>query len=183
MAYQLCENIVLTGDLKSDLFNAHNNRLIDILNLYDMKNVITKPTRVTDHSRTLLDPLILSEPLKCLYSDVLKIPQHISDHDASIVSIECPKYTSQSFQREVWIYEKTDFIKFTEKMDQVNWNELLSNLEDVDVMCETFTKTILGIAKECIPTKTVTIRGNDKPWFNGQIRKEIRIRDRLRKKF
>ena len=67
-------------------------------------------------------------------------------------------------------------------MDQVNWNALLSNLEDVDVMCETFTKTILGIAKECIPTKTVTIRGNDKPWFNGQIRKEIRIRDRLSKK-
>ena len=29
--------------------------------------------------------------------------------------------------------------------------------------------------------KTVTVRYNDRPWFTSEIRKEIRIRDRLRK--
>jgi hypothetical protein len=47
-------------------------------------------------------------------------------------------------------------------------------------MCEKFTKCFLKITKECILTKIVTIRNNDKPWFNNEIRKEIRIRDRLR---
>ena len=37
------------------------------------------------------------------------------------------------------------------------------------------------IAQECIPTKIITIRNNDRPWFNNEIRKEIRIRDRFRK--
>ena len=48
-------------------------------------------------------------------------------------------------------------------------------------MCEKFTNCFLKIAKECIPSKIVTIRNNDRPWFNNEIRKEIRIRDRLRK--
>jgi hypothetical protein len=47
-------------------------------------------------------------------------------------------------------------------------------------MCEKFTKCFLKITKECILTKLVTIRNNDRPWFSNEIRKEIRIRDRLR---
>jgi hypothetical protein len=54
-------------------------------------------------------------------------------------------------------------------------------LNDVVEMCEKFTKCFLKIAKECIPTKIVTIWNNDRPWFNNEIRKEICIRDKLRK--
>ena len=32
-----------------------------------------------------------------------------------------------------------------------------------------------------IPTKIITIRNNDRPWLNNEIRKDIRIRDRFRK--
>jgi hypothetical protein len=39
----------------------------------------------------------------------------------------------------------------------------------------------LDIARQRIPTKTITVRDYDKPWFNNEIRKEIRLRDRLRK--
>ena len=42
------------------------------------------------------------------------------------------------------------------------------------------SKTILQISSACIPSKTILIREKDKPWFNNEIRKEIRIRDRLR---
>ena len=41
----------------------------------------------------------------------------------------------------------------------------------------------MQIAHECIPTNCVTIRPNDKIWMTFEIRKEIRIRDRLRKKY
>ena len=47
-------------------------------------------------------------------------------------------------------------------------------------MVEEFTKLSLDIARQCIPTKTITVRDYDKPWFNNEIRKEIRLRDRLR---
>ena len=63
----------------------------------------------------------------------------------------------------------------------VFFTTLLCQFDDVDGMCNQFTKTFLELARECILTKTVTVRYNDKPWFTSEIRKEIRIRDRLRK--
>ena len=66
-------------------------------------------------------------------------------------------------------------------MNETNWNEKIGFLNDVDDMVEEFTKLCLDIARQCIPTKTITVRDYDKPWFNNEIRKEIRLRDRLRK--
>ena len=48
-------------------------------------------------------------------------------------------------------------------------------------MCNTFTETFLRVARECIPTKIVTIRNSDRPWFNSELRREIRKRVRIRK--
>jgi hypothetical protein len=55
-----------------------------------------------------------------------------------------------------------NYEKFEEKFNEINWNEKLDHLNDVDEMCEKFTKCFLKIAKECIPTKIVTIRNNDR---------------------
>jgi hypothetical protein len=41
----------------------------------------------------------------------------------------------------------------------------------------------MHIAHECIHPNSVTIRPSDKMWMKSEIRKEIRIRDRLRKKY
>jgi hypothetical protein len=49
-------------------------------------------------------------------------------------------------------------------------------------MSKNFQKTFLQISSACIPSKTILIREKDKPWFSNEIRQEIRIRDRLRKK-
>jgi hypothetical protein len=67
-------------------------------------------------------------------------------------------------------------------LTDVNWNEKLCNFDDVDDMCEEYSKTFLQISSACIPSKTILIREKDKPWFSNEIRKEIRIRDRIRKK-
>ena len=46
-----------------------------------------------------------------------------------------------------------------------------------------FTKAFLDISELCIPKREVTIRSNDKIWFDSILRKEIRKRDRLWKKY
>jgi hypothetical protein len=102
MGYQINQNIILTGDLNSDLFTSHNNKLIDTMNMFNLTNVIEKPTRVTEHSSTLIDPIIISDSIHYSFSDVFKVPSDISDHDASLFFIECPKFQTRSFQREVW---------------------------------------------------------------------------------
>ena len=145
--------------------------------------MIDKPTRISGNTSTLLDPIILSDTLNCNYSDVLKIPRHISDHDATIAFIKCAKATSKSFTRDIWLYDQTDFVRFNQMLTDINWNEKLCNFDDVDDMCEEFSNIFLQISSACIPSgKIILIREKDKPWFSNEIRKEIRIRDRLRKK-
>ena len=152
------------------------------MNIFVFKNVIDKLTRVTENSSTLLDPIILSDGLNSIYSDVINIPRNISDHDAAVAYIDCPKRISTTFKREIWQYDKIDIETFDKNINDIDWNDKIGNVDDVDDMCNEFTKTFLEIARNCVPTKEIIIRKNDKPWFNNTLKKEIRIRDRIRKK-
>ena len=40
LAYQVNENIVISGDLNSDLMSLNNNKLIDTMMLFNLKNVL-----------------------------------------------------------------------------------------------------------------------------------------------
>jgi hypothetical protein len=60
---------------------------------------------------------------------------------------------------------------------------LINDELDVNNGCSNFTDALLTIAKECIPTREVTIRTDDKMWFDSNLRRESRRRDRLRKAF
>jgi hypothetical protein len=108
------------------------------VNIFNLKNVIDKPTRISGNTSTLLDPIILSDTLNCNYSDVLKIPRHISDHDAAIAFIKCPKATSRSFTRDIWLYNQTDFVRFNQMLTGINWNEKLCKCDDVDDMLKSY---------------------------------------------
>jgi hypothetical protein len=136
---------------------------------FNFRNVIVKPTRLNN----LLDPIIISDTMTPLYSDVFKMPSEISDHDAAVAFLKCPKSISCSFTREIWQYENIDLEFFNNKMNEINWNEMIGFLNDVDDMVEEFTKSFLDIARQSIPTKTITVRDYDKPWFNNEIRTHI----------
>ena len=48
----------------------------------------------------------------------------------------------------------------------------------VNNACSNFANVFLTIAKECIPTREVTIRTDDKMWFDSNLRRESRRRDK-----
>jgi hypothetical protein len=123
LATQFSENIVLVGDLNSNLFCVNNNNFVDIMNIYVFRNVIDKPTRVTENFSTLLDPIILSYNLNSIYSDVINVPRNISDHDAAVAYIDCPKGISTTFKREIWQYDKIDIEKFDKNINDIDWND------------------------------------------------------------
>jgi hypothetical protein len=102
---------VISGDLNSNLFNVNNNKLVDLMTTFNFRNVILKPTRLNN----LLDPIIISDTMTPLYSDVFKLPPEISDHDAAVAFLKCPKPTSCSFTRKIRHYENTDLELFNNK--------------------------------------------------------------------
>ena len=44
-----------------------------------------------------------------------------------------------------------------------------------------FTNIFIEFAKLCIPCKTIVVREDDKPWYDSEIRRNSRKRDRLKK--
>jgi hypothetical protein len=80
--------------------------------MFNLVNIISKTTRITDHSNTLLDPIIISDTINYIYSDVLKEPLEISNHDASGFFMS----VAVSFKWEFWLYDEVNkqiFIKKT----------------------------------------------------------------------
>ena len=65
-------------------------------------------------------------------------------------------------------------------MQNTKKNILFFRLQNrMDENCQAFTNKFVEIIKNCVPQKEVTIRLNDKVWFNSELRRKIRKRDRL----
>jgi hypothetical protein len=56
--------------------------------MFNLVNIISKTTRITDHSNTLLDPIIISDTINYIYSDVLKEQSEISNHAVLLLAID-----------------------------------------------------------------------------------------------
>lgn len=90
---------------------------------------------------------------------------------------------STSYYREVLNYKNADFERLNNLIVTYNWDSIINENCTIDQSWASFTDLFLKFCKECIPCKKVLIRQNDKPWFNSELRYNIKLRDRLRKQF
>ena len=79
------------------------------------------------------------------------------------------------------MYQHADFINLNSEVRLFDWEGFLLSSENIDEMSIKFTNNFIKFAQIYIPVKTITIRPNDKPWFNSSIRNTVRVRDRLHK--
>ncbi|MCG7882888.1 MAG: hypothetical protein JAY96_15005, partial [Candidatus Thiodiazotropha endolucinida] len=104
----------------------------------------------------------------------------ISDHSATYLVTVNNYSLSSSFKRTVWLYKDADFQKLNDLITAFDWSCLLQG--SVNDACLLFKHTFLKLVNDCIPSKEVTIRPSDKPWYDSEIRKYSRKRDRLKSK-
>ena len=85
---------------------------------------------------------------------------------------------SSAYTRRVWFYKRADFAKLGNNKRSFDW-ECLSD-GSVNDCFTLFTNKFMEFVNESIPHKDVTIRQNDKPWYDSEIRKNSRKRDRFK---
>ena len=68
---------------------------------------------------------------------------------------------------------------YREKLQRVDWDELINSGNSSDDLCESFLNVILQAAGESIANKIITVRKTDPPWMNGAIRRAIRKRNQF----
>ena len=175
-ALETTSNIILLGDLNENIFNNPNNLLKQVIWTNNLKETVKKPTR----KNALLDPILIPTNMEIHDSGTFDIPPNISDHKATYIHLPFQHSSNSSYQRTVWLYDKANYELLDYKISNHDWNCLLEG--SVDEACDVFTATLIDFAKQCIPSKSITVRDDDQPWYDSAIRKFSRIRDRLKSK-
>jgi len=130
----------------------------------------------------------LDEFIRCRISNNIKIPHagvqrldnsSISDHSGTYVYIYFNYPDNKTYQRRVWNYKRADYMKLNDLINNYDWSVL--NPLDTNLATRTFTNIFMTMIKQCIPNYLVTIRTDDKPWYNNELRKHSRQRDRTKK--
>ena len=130
----------------------------------------------------LLYPVIVSNIDIVVDSEVIEVDRSISDHNATLINIKIPYSIKKTSMRKVWQYKHADRLKLNDTISEFQWEPYLKECTDIDIMSSSFTQKYLEIISRNIPSKMIQVRPSDKPWFNSDIKREIRIRDRLKQK-
>ncbi|KAH3834433.1 hypothetical protein DPMN_107758 [Dreissena polymorpha] len=88
----------MLGDINEDQLKNYT-RLKQSLAIFNLRNVITEATRVTSNTSTSIDPILVSDNLIVLNSEVIPIDSSVSDHHATAAHIKVPSVISKPMQR------------------------------------------------------------------------------------
>ena len=180
-------NILILGDLNSDLLfrgktpedTYLGRKLLKVLNSFNMKNIINKPTRITADSSTIIDLIITSDKSKIKSQGCYDTG--ISDHD--IVYAILNLYRKRSWPKliEVKNYKDLDVESLKRDIEQAPWDicKLFDDVNDSTWCWEQLYKNILN---SYVSTRKVKVRSKSLPWMNTEIRKEMNKRYKLLKK-
>ena len=104
-------NIVLLGDFNTNLLqdergdtSYEGNKMKGILEQYNMKNVVKGPTRITNHSKTLIDLIVTNR--KDLVKQKGTCPLGISDHDMTFATLSASIPRDQPKIITIWNFNK-----------------------------------------------------------------------------
>ena len=173
-ALDITKDVVIMGDLNEDMLNPNNHNLKNVLLMNSLNNIIAEPTR----GRALLDPILTYFDQTVLDSGILQVSSEISDHCATFITLSFEYNIHYTFKRKIWLYKQDNYAELKLKIDNFDWSPLQTlPLNDAVLF---FNHSFLSLVSECIPSKEVTVRNDDKSWYDTEIRKHSRKRDRLK---
>ena len=161
--------IMIIGDLNADPKTPNGDYLENFSSINQLTQHILNPTRITENSATILDQCLSNFPTLIANVEILA-PIDTCDH--CVISITCKlnKPSTKSYSRIMWNFKETDFTNFRESIDSLDWNLLLDD-PDINKVTLNWTESVITAAKLTVKNKKVTVRPQDKSWYNGYLRR------------
>jgi hypothetical protein len=176
---------ILAGDFNINLLNCETNIETDhfLNNLHSLSYfpLITRPTRFTCASSTLIDNIFTNIPIETAITGILvaDISDHLPVFYISERAIHNSKYTSiVKFCRRI---DEDRIKKFEEELSQTSWSDMNNN-DNVNVLYNCFLQKFVAIYNNHFPIEKRTIktyRNAYKPWITCGILKSIRKKHKL----
>lgn len=185
------KQLLLLGDFNINLLNVTKDKnvssFVDILGSNLILPQVTIPTRITEHSQTLIDNIFTS--VSCLESLSGNILYSISDHLPQFCLFPDPKYKDRGNDRGyVKNWSKFDQESFILEFLEIDFQSILYSQDpsDSDQCFEIFNTVIQDLVNRHVPTVRVSRRQyktQKKPWITPGILKSISKRDFFFRKF
>ena len=170
--------------LKSDIHQITGD-FIDTILQNNLLPTVTRPTRITKTTATLIDNIFISNQLYMNTYNVI-IVDDISDHLPCLSVIKNFKLTKrESIQIESRNFSPKNISNITQDMNNIDWVNVLSN-HDVNTQFDIFHKELLSTIDKHSPLKKINISSkkilND-PWMTPSLLKCCVKQKRLYKEF
>ena len=152
------------------------NNLVDMLQASGLTQIVDEPTFSTDHSDNILDLIITDLPGYVTSKGTLdKIADHAIPY--CYFSERSPKH--HCYQREIWRYNLGDYDSLRQHLSNASLSAIVTSIPDINQAVCRWTEMLLDSAKLYIPHSVITVRPKDKPWINSNIKRLLRKRNRL----
>ena len=108
------ESLVILWDFNIDhslskITSAGSRQLGSMSDKFGLKHIVCLPTRVSEHSCSIIDHIYLSENLVMLSCEI-QPPIKSSDHHSIFFNLEIAFPSSRVVRRKVLLYNKADFV-------------------------------------------------------------------------
>lgn len=178
------QNVIITGDFNIDFLNqqaSHFQRLINLIDTYEMKQVVQQPTRIGPTSIKILDLIICSKDMKTRNCGVFDCSS-FSDHWLVTCEIGLERKKIVPF-----FIERRDFRNFDEKLfynDLKNSNfQPLYQYNSVEDKLRVLNNIVLENFDKYAPMKKMRISKPEAPWLTQNLRFMMSLRDKAAAKY
>lgn len=180
---------VIMGDFNLNLlkFESHNetDSFLNSMLANFFQPHILQPTRITDHSATLIDNIFLNS-LNEYFTISGNIIYDLTDHLANFLIIN--NYSSLPNKIKMYKRDYTNFNenKFIEDCQAINWKEIISTAHDPNCIFDSFYYKLSDLIDAHIPIKRLSkreLRVKTKPWITPAIKTAIQKKNELYKKY
>ena len=181
----------ITGDFNLDLLKHESHsvtaQFIESLFAFGFLPMITKPTRITAHSATLIDNIFTNNTTVSSKSGL--IISDISDH-LPIFSIVFGRYLCKDSNRFYTIRETSEIRvnEFRLKLENTNWDfsDQANNANDPNTAYNIFIDKYTGLFDTCFSFKTIkgkALNSFRKPWLTNSLLRWINKKNKLYKQY
>ena len=172
------------GDFNINLLHSNDNstNYINLFQTYNFAQTITKPTRVTSRSATLIDHIWTNDMQHYIRSGILY--NSISDHFPVLSSFSAFHQCNNSFIRiSRRIYNRNNIDDFKEDLKNFDWISELAYAEGIENLFTSYMEKFKSFYNNNFPLKSFSIKEKHygKPYITPGIIKSIKHRNKLQK--
>lgn len=169
------DDVIILGDININMLQL-DNVLSTFFETFGFTQVINEPTRITQYSATLIDPIFVSD-INLVTETGTVNADLVSDHKLVFCKL---KISHINYKQKMVVFR--DFKNFNSDLfysDLLNvaWDEILY-LQNIDDKIEFLTHNIVNLFSTHAPIKTVRVSKPHAPWLTDTLKLIIKERDR-----